>query len=70
MIHGLTLEKSDPRFTVEVVSRISRASYGVTCQEKFDPTKNLNKDKVFDEEQQDTKATNQMKWLIEEGRPY
>lgn len=69
MIHGLTVEKMNPYFTVEVQSRISRASYGVICQEKFDASKHLEEDKIWDEDQQDWKAKNQMKWLIQEVSP-
>lgn len=52
------------QFSVGVRSRISRASYGVVCQEDFDDSKHLAEDKFWDDEQQSWKAKNQMKWLV------
>lgn len=64
VVHGLVSEKLAPHIAVEVRSRISRASYGIICQEDFDETKHLEEDKIWDSSQQCSKAVNQMKWLI------
>lgn len=62
----MTLEKMDSQFSVEVRSRICRASYGIICQEKWDENKHLPEDKFWDDDQQGFKARNQMKWLVKE----
>ncbi|KAI3391752.1 hypothetical protein diail_6846 [Diaporthe ilicicola] len=67
VIHGLTHEKSDSNLTVQVRSRIARASYGIICQEIFDPGKHLEEDRIWDEDQQSDKAGNQFKALIKRG---
>lgn len=66
VIHGMSVEKMDSRFVVEVQSRICRASYGVICQEKWDETKHLPQDKFWDEDQQSWKAARQIKWFLKE----
>ncbi|KAJ4418730.1 hypothetical protein N0V82_005403 [Gnomoniopsis sp. IMI 355080] len=67
VIHGMTVEKVDSPLSVEIRSRVARASYGIVCREAWDPTKHSIEDKIFDPQQQLWKATNQMKWLINEG---
>lgn len=70
VIHGLTVEKVPSHFSVEVASRISRASYGVMCMEKWDEQKHQGhpEDRIFDNQHRMWKANNQMKWLIREVR--
>lgn len=53
------------RLAVSVRSRISRASYGILCQEKWDEKKHRKEDKSWDEDELVWKAKNQMKWLVE-----
>ncbi|KAF3767181.1 hypothetical protein M406DRAFT_39804 [Cryphonectria parasitica EP155] len=61
VIHGMTAEKIDPQFTVQIRSRISRASYGIVCQEDWDEEEHRPEDKIWDDEQQKYRATMQMK---------
>lgn len=69
VIHGMTVEKMESRFAVEVRSRIARASYGILCQEKWDDEKHLPEDKIWDEDQQSWKSKNIVKWLVREVIP-
>lgn len=44
------------------------ASYGVVCQETWNPDVHLQRDYFFDPQQNAPKATDQMKWLLKEVR--
>lgn len=70
MIHGLTSAGLDSEHTVEVESRIARASFGVVCQEDFDPEKHLDEDKVMDNDLGRFVVTKRMKWFITKVRTH
>lgn len=61
-------EKIPSRFSVEVASRISRASYGIVCLEAWDEEKHREEDKFYDTQWRAEKAKKQIKWLIKEVR--
>lgn len=54
--------------SVLLTVRHAGASYGVICQETWDPDVHLQQDYFFDPQQTAPKATNQMKWLVKEVR--
>lgn len=51
-------------FTVDVQSRIARASYGVACGKYFDPDVHLVQDKYWDEQRLEWWAKNQVEWTL------
>ncbi|KAF4982165.1 hypothetical protein FZEAL_2142 [Fusarium zealandicum] len=52
---------------IQVTSTISRASYGVMFQVEFDESKHLLEDKIWDADEGNWKATNQMRWYVTKG---
>lgn len=51
-------------FSVDVGSRIARASYGVVCEEEFDGDVHQAKDKVFNPVLQKDVVPMVMKWHV------
>lgn len=68
MIHGLTKLKIDTPFSVEVGSRIARASYGAICEEIWDEDVHYPQNKSFDGILRKDVSINVMKWLVVQVR--
>lgn len=68
VIHGFMKLKIDTPFSVDVGSRISRANYGVMCEELFDDNLHPLEDKVFDNVLQKPVAIRVMKWHVVQVR--
>lgn len=68
VIHGLSKLKIDTPFSVDIGSRISRASYGAVCEELFDDDLHPLEDKVFDNILQKPVAIRVMKWHVVQVR--
>ena len=47
-----------------IASIVSRASYGISFHQYFDPKKHLERDKVWDDHVDEWRAYNQMKWYL------
>lgn len=60
----MTKLKLDTPFSVSVGSRISRASYGVVCEEEWDDDIHQAEDKLFDEVLQKDVCMRVMKWHV------
>lgn len=57
-------------FTVDVESRIARASYGIKVREQFDPDLHDVRDKIWYEDRQQWYADNQMTWTLKAVRQF
>lgn len=64
----MTKLKIDTPFSVGVGSRISRASYGVVCEEEWDDDLHHAQDKMFDAVLQKDVCIRVMKWHIKQVR--
>lgn len=64
VIYGMTKMKLDTPFSVSVRSRISRASFGVVCEEDWDDDRHYLEDKMFDAILQKDVAIRVMKWHV------
>lgn len=64
VIHGLTQQKIESPLVSQVRSRVSRASYGVVCQEKWNHAKHDDEDYILNDDTGERKAVRQMKWIV------
>ncbi|KAH6898499.1 hypothetical protein B0T10DRAFT_555809 [Thelonectria olida] len=67
VVYGLTQKNLSPSLQVKVGARISRMSYGVEFKQKWKAKKHQTRDKVWDEQEHEFMAENQMKWFLEQG---
>ncbi|KAI0970582.1 hypothetical protein F4678DRAFT_479977 [Xylaria arbuscula] len=49
---------------IRITSTVSRASYGIEYNTVYNPLVHLEEDKIWDDNEEDWKATNQMKWYL------
>ncbi|KAK7721306.1 hypothetical protein SLS64_001602 [Diaporthe eres] len=68
VIYGMTKMKLDTSFSVSVRSRISRASFGVVCEEEWDDDLHHAEDKMFDTVLQKDVCIRVMKWHVKQGQ--
>ncbi|KAK1995876.1 actin-like ATPase domain-containing protein [Colletotrichum falcatum] len=67
VIHGLTQKNMSPGLSVNVQSRIARASYGVTFETDFKKREHSARSKIWSDKEQKWMASDQMSWFLKQG---